>query len=118
MAQIAIGSGSFRRAAAPFAESRDFNNAHVAIERQGHDIADAQRMARRGEALAIQADVTGFDQRRGAAPRPHDARMPQPLIDALTIQRRLRLLFAFELLLECGQFRERRIGIRRLVAAA
>lgn len=117
--EIAAGNGSFRRTAAPLGEPCDLQHPHPPVERHGHHVADPQRMARRPAALAIEADMTGLNQRRGIGPRSHNARMPQPLVDALPVQRSpLLVLVAFERLLERGQFGERRVGIRRLVARA
>lgn len=74
--KFAVGSGGFRRAAAPLAEAGDLDHPHPAIERHGHDIAYPQRVARRLAALAVESDMPGLDQRRGIGPRADDTRMP------------------------------------------
>ena len=57
--------------------------------------------------------MAGGDQGGGGRAGAHHARVPEPFVDALAVDRQLAALFvALELLLEREQFRERRIRIR------
>ena len=92
----------------PLGKARDLHDAHRAVERQRDDIAVADRMARGAKARAVDAHMAGFDEGCGVAARAQHARVPQPFVDALSIQASCAyLLVAFELLLERGEFGER-----------
>src|SRR5882757_4854611 len=71
-------------------------------------------MPRRFFAHAVDADMAGFDQGGSTCARFHHARVPQPFIETLSIQR-LAILVAGELFFQRGEFSEWRIGIDRPV---
>src|SRR6185436_15972049 len=104
----------------PLGKSRHFENAHAAIEADRQDVADFHRVSRRLFAHAVDADVTGFDQRGSGGAGLHHPRVPQPLIETLPLQisARLFLAVAGELFFQRRQFCKWRIGIGRTVALA
>jgi hypothetical protein len=70
--------------ATPVGKGRDLQHPHALIQRDGQDIAQLDTMAGRVLTVAVDANPTAFDQRRGAGPRFDDPRVPQPFIEALT----------------------------------
>src|SRR5258708_16429583 len=67
-------------------KSCDLEDTDGGIEPDGQDVAGLDRVARRLLPHAVDADMAGFDQRRGAGAGLHDPRMPQPFVEALAIQ--------------------------------
>src|SRR5213075_286480 len=58
----------------------------AAIEPDSQHVANLHAMSRRHFAHAIDADMTGLDQRRGAGAGLHHPRVPQPFIETLALQ--------------------------------
>ena len=115
--------------AAPLGIARDLEHPHAAVERDGDDIAGTHRPAGGLDARAVDADMTCAHQRGSGAARAHHARVPQPFVDALTVQflraerptvldllAAMPFLVGLELLLERQQLGERRIRIGLLAA--
>ena len=71
---------------APLGKSDDFEDAHAAIEPNGQDVADLHRVSRGLLADAIDADMTGLDQRSRAGAGFDHPRMPQPFVETLALQ--------------------------------
>ena len=81
--EFAVKRTRGRCSAAPFAKSGDLDDAHRAVERDRHDITEPDRLTGCEHAFAVEAYVTGVDQRGGVASRAYHARVPEPFIDAL-----------------------------------
>ena len=121
------GAGVVGRTAA-LGETQNLEHTHGTVERHRHHVARPHGAARRIDALAVDAHMTGCGERGGRLARAHHPRVPQPFVDALAIQGcgapvkcspgLARLLGArLELLLERRELGERRIRIGRPVAA-
>src|SRR5258708_33490505 len=70
----------------PLRKSDYLQDAHAAIEPDCQHVANLHAVSRRLFAHAIDADMTGLDQRRGAGARLHHPRVPQPFIETLALQ--------------------------------
>src|SRR4051794_20830425 len=64
-AQLLVTGPRFLRWTAPFGEAQDAQHADLFVERERDDAADADVFARLFDALAVDADVAGFDHRLG-----------------------------------------------------
>lgn len=92
------------------------------VERDRDDVADPDRAAGRIDANPVQSHRTPVGKAGSRSPRAHHPRVPQPLVDPLPIQAvcaRLAALLCirFELRLQGGELRERRIRVRFTLAA-
>ena len=99
------------RRPAALGKARDLEHAHRAVERHRHHVAGTHGMACRMNTLAVDAHVAGGGERGSGAARAHHARVPQPFVDALAVQRPWLLLVRLELGLEGRELGERRVGI-------
>src|SRR5437899_154200 len=70
---------------APLGETDHFQDPHRTIERDGYDIAGLHGPARRVYALAIEPHMALRHKRCRRRARAHDARVPQPFVDALAV---------------------------------
>src|SRR5258705_4424184 len=77
----------------PLGKSHHLEDAHAAIEADRQHVADFHRMSRRLFAHAVDADVTGLDERGSGGAGLHHPRVPQPLIETLPLQISARSLF-------------------------
>ena len=84
--EILIQDAGDLRGTAALGKSDHLEHPHVAVERDGDDVAGTHRPARRIDASAVDADEAGVRQRRSGRARAHHARVPQPFVDALPIQ--------------------------------
>jgi hypothetical protein len=113
--QILIEGGGAPSRTAPLDKAHNLDNPHTAVERDGDDVTGAYHSPRRRNPRAIDPDKAGAGQCRGGAARAHQARMPQPAIDALArdLARHSAALLGicFELRFQGGKLGERRIGI-------
>jgi hypothetical protein len=75
-----------RVTAAPLAKTLDLQDFNGAVERKRDHRAGLYGKSWRGNALAVEADVAGRHQRRRSAAGAHQAGMPKPFVDALTVE--------------------------------
>ena len=73
----------FGRRAAPFAKAQNFDYADAAVERGGQHVAAFHGGRRLDHTLTVHPDAAGLDELCRKAARFDDARIPQPLIEAL-----------------------------------
>src|SRR5947209_7259311 len=71
--------------AAPLGEAQHLQDPHRTVERDGDDIAGLYGPARCGDALAIEPHMALCHERRRRRARAHNARVPQPFVDALAV---------------------------------
>ena len=86
--EILIEDAGNLRGTPALGKSNHLEDPHVAVERDGDDVAGTHRAARCVDARAVDADEAGVGKRRSGRARPHHARVPQPFVDALPIQRK------------------------------
>ena len=122
MLQIRIEHAGSGRIPAALGKAFDFHHPNRTVQGNGDHIAELDAVARGLLPLAIDADLSAFDQRSGTGTGFDDPGMPQPFIETLSIQSSTQtrtfsaLLLAAQLLLERSEFGERRIRIDRSVA--
>ena len=114
------GLTGLRRTSA-FRKSPDLDDAHIAIERDSDHVAGSHQAAWCVDAGAVDSHVTGAGECCRGAARAHQPGMPQPPVDALALRSSATTLatafgLGFELRFQGGEFGERRIRIRRLLA--
>ena len=119
--KVVIEHTGRNRIAAAIGHALHLQHPHPAIERHRDDVAGPHRAARRIDPRAVEADMAAVGKLRGVGAGAHHARVPQPFVDALTIQTalpcpRLPFLVGLELLLQGQQLGERRIRIGLLAA--
>ena len=73
----------YERGKLGFDQAGNLDDPHPSVERQCHDVADAQRVARSGNATAVEPDMTGGHKSGSVSARADTARVPQPFVDAL-----------------------------------
>lgn len=74
------------RIAPTFGKACHFQDSHARIERNGEHIAGFDGVSRRGFANAIEAHMAVSHQRGGIGTGADDPRVPEPFVDALTLQ--------------------------------
>jgi hypothetical protein len=74
--ELLVEHAGSRRITSPLGKAGHFEDPHAAIEPDGQDIAELHAMARRPLADAIDADMSGLDQRGGTGAGFHHPRMP------------------------------------------
>jgi len=77
-----------RGVAAALGERHNLEDPHGAVERDRDDVTRLHSVARSRNARPVHPHVPGAGERGGGRARSHRARVPQPLIYALAIQRR------------------------------
>lgn len=116
--QIAEKRPRGRRIAAFFGEARHLDHQDRPVERDGHDVADPDRMAGGGYLITVQPDMTGGHELGRIAARAHPPRMPKPFVDALPVNRSWHLSLAHDLIRKPGStFRDHALHSSRLFAA-
>ena len=73
-----------------FAKALDLEHPHRAVERQRHDVAYPYRLTGCGHAPAVEPHVTFLSERGRVGAGAHHARVPEPFVDALALQIRLK----------------------------
>ncbi len=76
----------FHGRTATFGEAHDLEYPYGPIKRDRHDVAGPHGMACRVDPMGVDPYVTRRRERSRRGPRSHDAGMPEPFVDALTIQ--------------------------------
>jgi len=82
--QITVKRPGGLRVAPPVAQALDPHHPHRAIESNGHNIANPHGVTCGRRALPIHPHEAHGGERGGGGARAHHARVPKPLIDALT----------------------------------
>lgn len=83
--QITVKRPCRLRAAPPLAKPLNPHHPHRAIESNGHHVANSYGVACARHALPVHPHKAGGGESGGGGARAHHARMPEPLIDALTV---------------------------------
>ena len=74
--QLVVEHAGGRRIASSLGKADHFQDTYAPIEPDGQDVAEFHAMAGRPLADAVDADVTGLDQRGGTGAGFHHPRMP------------------------------------------
>ena len=83
---ILVEQSRSRRIAAPLGKSGHLENTNATIEADREHVIDLDGMPGRFLARAIDADMTGLDQRRSTGAGFDHPRMPQPFVETLALQ--------------------------------
>jgi len=83
--QILVKRTSVGRTTSPAGDPLNPQDPHRAVERQGNHVADPHRVGGGCHAPAIDPHEASRGKRRGIGARAHHAGMPQPFVDALTV---------------------------------